>query len=617
MSTPSWKSALPSPPRGAVLREAWMTSYDRPDAALLVEHFLPSLLEMNRAPTQEPRARDVFFGELSTSLERLRGRLTIIASPPRTERTSNQYPWLWRYVDHFMVGVDRRAVQHAKLWAFHWSIGGADHLELYVSSTNLTASAFKGQLQAGWHRLIALGDTSSMVARRSSWGDLERFLKALGSAAGTKAAPRVKRLLRLLDRAECPNDVSFLASIPREKSAARKLARFDATEMHILTPTIGEWTASTLAAWVDDTRPPTSGKLPERRRRFDRIHLKWISSTHEWARGGWALTSAAHEQLQTHGVRIQAIPRAPALTEAHREVDARWAHAKLYLLRSRRRKYLLVTSANWSVSAWGAGKTKPRNFELGVVLDCDWSVLEEYDQPFSPPTTVPFLVDRAREDDLDSSLQWAEASWDGQHIELSVRSSDQTTPITASVTLSDGSDLDEVDVTASEASLGWTDATTTPVRARFMQGPWLLDVDVLDLRTPAAFAETPLPEVDPNLSEGLREAFLLQRYGGPMVEDDSIPGPMRNNMHHANFIPADYTIQAWLAARNGFKVLDRWRDDLANASAESCHRDSVQRDGAALRILYQRRADEAGETPLAVAMRLVAQELAWRHSGES
>ena len=105
MTTPAWKEVLPTPPPGAQLQEAWMTTFDQPGSGLLVEHFLPSLLGLTHSLSQELQERTLFFGELGTTLESLHGRLTVISSPPREEREPSQYPWLWRYVGHFMVGA--------------------------------------------------------------------------------------------------------------------------------------------------------------------------------------------------------------------------------------------------------------------------------------------------------------------------------------------------------------------------------------------------------------------------------------------------------------------------------------------------------------------------------
>jgi hypothetical protein len=158
------------------------------------------------------------------------------------------------------------------------------------------------------------------------------------------------------------------------------------------------------------------------------------------------------------------------------------------------------------------------------------------------------------------------------------------------------------------AELPWEDATHTPLVARFTQADTALEVDVLDLRLPAELWKTPLPEVDPALADALREAFLLQRYGGPVVEADSIPGPgdLRHVVGGAR--PADYSVQAWLDARAGFGIVDSWRAALADAAADPVMLVRVRLDGAALRAIFAGR-----EGPAAA---LVAEEMGWRLAEE-
>jgi hypothetical protein len=47
-----------------------MTSFDQPDAGLLVEHLLPSLLGTSYTLTPEVHECTLFFGELGTALGR-------------------------------------------------------------------------------------------------------------------------------------------------------------------------------------------------------------------------------------------------------------------------------------------------------------------------------------------------------------------------------------------------------------------------------------------------------------------------------------------------------------------------------------------------------------------
>lgn len=593
MSTPDWRDVLPVPPPGGQLLEAWLTSFEDPDAGLLVEYLLPSLLGASHSLSQEVQERALFFGELGTALERLRGRITVISSPPRVVRELSQYPWLWRYVSHFIVGANSRAVQHAKLWAFHWKVGDEELLALHVSSTNLTTSAFKKQIQACWQVSVCLSKRATVNARRP-WGEFVPFLEALGTSAGAVATERLERLITLLGRAECPDDITFVASIPGGKSAARQLKQFEPSEIHVLTPTIGEWNDQAVDSWSTD-----AGVAP------GKLHLKWIATSHPWAKNsGWTLSESAGKALEASGVLIERLPNAARFTEEHREADPRWSHAKLYLLRSRRKRRLLVTSANWSVAAWGAGKTAPHNFELGVLFESEWTNLESIDEPFAPPDTVPFYVDRAdEEEERASTLEWAEASWDGKFLHLSARSLDSTTPITAVVNFSGGAEA-PVSLASGVGALPWKDPERTPLAARFSQGGETLEVDVIDLRPPSDFSKTPLPEVDPALAKVLREAFLLQRYGGPVVDADSIPGLGAASRPIGTAVPTDYSVQAWLDARAAFSVVDSWRDALDEAKSEPLTLERMRQDGEELRALYTRREGPAAS--------LVVEELRWR-----
>jgi hypothetical protein len=597
VSTPDWKDVLPIPPPGGRLHEAWMTSFEQPDAGLLVEHLLPSLLGASHSLSQEIPERTLFFGELGTALEQLHGRITVISSPPRVAREPSQYPWLWRYVSHFRVGAAARAVQHAKLWAFHWKVGDEEQLDLHVSSTNLTPSAYKAQVQAGWQASVRLSERTTVSSRRT-WGELVPFLEALGASAGAVATARLERLITLLGRAECPAEVTFVASIPGNKSAARQLRQFEPSEIHVLTPTIGEWNGRTVEAWSTDV-----GVVP------GKLHLKWIATSHPWAEtSGWALSDAAGKALEASGVQVECLPTEARFTELHRETDPRWSHAKLYLLRSLRKRRLLVTSANWSVAAWGAGKTAPRNFELGVVFDSEWTDLESIGDQFDPPDTVPFYVDRADEDERASILEWAEATWDGKLVQLLARSLDSATSITAVVNFSEGAEV-PVPLVGAAGALPWKDPDHTPLVARFTQGSETLEVDVLDLRRPTEFSNTPLPEVDPALAKALREAFLLQRYGGPIVDADSIPGLGAARRLVGAALPTDYSVQAWLDTRAAFGVVDSWRAARDEAKAEPLMLERVRLDGEELRALYARREGPAAG--------LVVEELRWRIDEEA
>jgi Tyrosyl-DNA phosphodiesterase len=592
VTTPSWNDVLPTPLPGARLQEIWMTSFEQPDAGLMVEHLLPSLLGASYSIVQDVQGRALFFGELCTALEVLHGRITVISSAPRAARDESQYPWLWRYLSHFIVGAEGHATQHAKLWAFHWRAGDKEHLELHISSTNLTASAFKGQLQAGWKVLLPLGDNTTQKAR--TWGELIPFLEALGASAGNVAATRIQRLLGLLSRAKCPPEFTFVASIPGGKSAARQLARFDPSELYILTPTIGEWDKKSLTKWGRDVGIEPSN-----------IHLKWISEKHLWAaNSGWTLSTTTGKVLKECNVQVECLPTIVKLTEEHDAADLRWSHAKLYLLCGRQNK-LLVTSANWSTAAWGAKEISPRNFELGVIFETEWMELEQLGKPFDPPNSVPFYVDSPANESRTSPLGWAEGCWDGESIVLRARSTDLDAPISAIIAFAGGSE-EGTPLVDGAATLPWEDPIHPPLTARYTQGSQTLDIDVIDLRRPSEFAKTPLPEVDPAIARDLREAFLLQRYGGPLVDPDHIPGlSLLRRVSNGNPPPGDYTLKAFIDARAAFGVVDKWRDAIAEAAGDPDVLERVRLDGAELRALYSRRKDEGP------GYELVIDELDW------
>ena len=610
MSQPDWKKALPSPPDDGQLLEAWFTTYEQPDAGLLVEHLLPGLLQLDHALTPEPNERNAYFGELGKALERLRGKLTVISSPSRNrnfkndgeEQTQDQnagrqsapYPWLWRYVSHFTVGAKGPAVQHAKFWAFHWETQEGEFLELHVSSTNLTMSAFKGQIQAGWCTCVELQRKNPTKAGQQGWGDLVSFLDALGDSAGENAKERTDRLVQLLGRVDCPNGIVFVASTPgSEKRGAHALRKLRPNAIHILAPTIGDWNHASISDWAKD-----AGVSPQD------IHLKWIDERHPWT-CGWTLTEKARDEL-CKSVQLNRLKAEDRLHDEHVDGDARWSHAKLYLLRLPRKKKrcLLLTSANWSASAWGAGKDKPRNFELGVLFETDWKWLEEGVKDGLP---APFAAARGRTG--ESRLQWADASWDGERIAIRARSTDTTSPISAEVTFTGGAEESTLLVEGA-ASVPWSDSDRTPLVARISQGCEVLEVDVLDLRPTYEFAKTPLPEVDPAVQKALREAFLLQRYGGPAVDPEPIPGRGGDRWPAGVSAPAtDYAVQAWIESRAAFSVVDKWRAALDEAATEDPRREQVCMDGEELRALFARRED-----PGAL---LVAEELGWRLDEEA
>ena len=192
---------------------------------------------------------------------------------------------------------------------------------------------------------------------------------------------------------------------------------------------------------------------------------------------------------------------------------------------------------------------------------------------------------------------------------LRARSSNLDTPITTLVTFTGSSD-EGLSLVDGVAVMPWKDPEHTPLTARFTQGTQMLAVNVIDLRRPTEFAETPLPEVDPNVAKALREAFLLQRYGGLVVDPETISGLGGADRHPAvGATAANYSVQAWLDARAAFNVVDQWRAALAEAAGDPVLIERVRLDGKELHSLYARRKDPAAG--------LVAEELSWRLDEEA
>jgi hypothetical protein len=132
-----------------------------------------------------------------------------------------------------------------------------------------------------------------------------------------------------------------------------------------------------------------------------------------------------------------------------------------------------------------------------------------------------------------------------------------------------------------------------------------MEVSVIDLRPPKEFSKTPLPEVDPSVAAALRDAFLLERYGGLAVDIESVFGRDGARLPMGGAASAaDYSVQAWLDARAAFGVVDSWQSALDKAKVPPSTVERLWLDGKELRELYARRKGPAAD--------LVVEELGWR-----
>jgi hypothetical protein len=650
----TWESPLLAACPRHRLAAAIFTTYRPADASLLVEHVLPSILGLSRGFTEDADSRALYFGELASRLEGLRGKLTVISSSSTEEGDSFSgrdgaisYPWLWRYVTPFSVGAEGAAVQHAKLWMLHW-IGRSENddaknggpanaaarkvaaikreaLEIVVSSTNLTTFAFKAQMQAGWRVVLPLVSQSTKF-NRNSWGPLAPFLETLGGSAGLNARERTDYFAELLGRCSCPNGVDFVASVPGGESGTRRwgakalgnLAPSNRSPLvvDICTPYVGNWDRTSLAAWCSDIGVDSS-----------QIGLSWIDTRHPWASdesaGAWRMTETALKVLTEEGVCLERLGYPTdgpfsAFHEEHVPVDTRWSHAKFYLLRRGKVRRLLLTSANFSPSAWGAGKRPPRNFELGVLIDGTWPIspcdLRFEDGRHTPYTVVAEAVVTA------SLFSWAAATWDGKKISLLCRS-ETSDPVTASVEFTKPTSRIVVSMTRSKSLLEgqtvWVDALSPPLLARFSAGNEEREVPIIDLRVPSDFEQTPFPEVDPETSEAMRDALLLEAYGGSFVEDGDFGAAKRKNEDSPKGTPgtSDFSVVVFEQARAWFSIVDAWQHHWGKGKDFSEHeRLRLLEDARRLVSIFARKKEDIDQA-VRLPARLVWEELIWRRKG--
>ena len=262
---------------------------------------------------------------------------------------------------------------------------GIEYLELVVSSANLTRAAFKGQIQAAWRACIELRPQGS-ATRLDGWGVLPHFLRELAASAGD--TERLTPFVELLARAECPEGVTFVASVPGTHSrqvlrrtpwgvaGLREIADFGSRPGQQLR-------FSVLSSGRGKPRP--SARWCDRFGGLTRSPRVWSGSTgtiRGRATGRWLLPEATLKALTEAGRHPAPTPPRARRREAtdfftkntdrQTTVGATRRCIRSSGARSRR---LLVTSANFSTAAWGRqnedGKLTIENFELGVCVEQD------------------------------------------------------------------------------------------------------------------------------------------------------------------------------------------------------------------------------------------------------
>jgi hypothetical protein len=640
-----WDSLLHTDaPLGCSLKAALFTTYDRADERLLAEHLLPLLLKLGHEPDGEGAERQYFLVELSQRLERLHDRLVVVSSTVREETTesgeygSGTYGWIWRSIRQLTVGQHRKAVQHAKLWLLHWGAADADgveYLELVVSSANLTSAAFKGQLQAAWRACIELRPQRSET-RLARWGVLPHFLRELAASAGDD--DRLKPFVELLSRADCPEGVAFVASVPGTHSrqvlrrtpwgAAGLRAIIPAGRgtvcVSILSPFVGSWSADALSRWcVSFDGSP------------DRIELVWIDRDHPWARDArWLLPTATLKTLTGAGASLLHLRHesddyegTDIFHEEHRPADDRWCHAKVYSFKRGTSRRLLVTSANFSTSAWGSesrdGELTIANFELGVCVEqAAWQRFEDLElfEDENDAATVSELSSHS-----EGFIPWAQAVWDGKHVFVDCRCNakgeidGKINSVGEWITITNWTV--GTDDRLRSAQVSWVDAKRPPSLVLLICEQETLSVAVFDERPTAERENSVLPEVDENVAQTMRDELLFEQYGGCIASDDGgEEATGGDNDPDAEYEsdgigrPDSYAVPAFVLARQHLGVVDNWADQVERSATRGTaefERKMLRRDGELLIEAFKRQADR-DDKKRAIGAKLAAEELILR-----
>lgn len=647
-----WESLLRTDaPSGSALKAGLFTTYDRADERLLVEHLFPLLLKLSREPDGERAERPYFLLELDERLKQLHDKLVVVSSTVREEPSESEesesgtYGWIWRSIRQLTVGKDRKAVQHAKLWLLHWGASGEDgveHLEIVVSSANLTRSAFKGQLQAAWRACVELHPKGSQ-ARLDGWGILPQFLRSLGESAGDNA--HFDFFVALLGRAECPAGVSSVGSVPgtHTRQALRRipwgaagLAKIappgrGAVSVSVLSPFIGSWNKDALTRWCS----AFSGS-PQR------LSLVCIDNDHPWARSGWILPSTTLKTLSAAGCTLLRLRHEPddaketdVFHAEHRPADDRWSHAKVYCFRRGNSHRLLVTSANFSAAAWGSegrdGELRIKNFELGVCVEqALWPLdhLEAFEDHHDV-ATVPELQRRS-----SSFITWGRAAWDGKSIAVECRCEGDRV---LEGQIRSGCDWVEItnwilaDHGLRTAHVAWTDADRMPSLVQLRIEQEIVCIAVFDGRPWTERKNSAPPEVDEDLVQTMRDELLFEHYGGRTASavDDEVEESEESGADIPETDSADieeaagtgrsdsYAVPAFVLARQHLGVVDNWADQVKRVAKHDTgefERQMLRRDGEMLIAAFERQAarDFKKGPERIIGARLAAEELTLR-----
>lgn len=618
---PDWlESILVTPGRtNRPLLAAFITTFDPPQAEVLVQDLLPAWLELTNSYVDEGADKLRFYAELEDGLKRLRGRFTIVSSMGAQEQSG--HGWIWRYISRLQIGFKRAAVQHAKLWMFHRAGGEGEPqtLEVIVSSQNLTENGFRDQIQAGWRCIIPLLD-EPVAHRKGSWGVLPSFLDELRQACGPGGARTVPYWQELLLRAVCPKGATFVASVPGRHptkpapgeaawgvAGLRLLGGSRGRSLTTMAPTIGHWNVASLKKWAQIAGLSDFS-----------LSIAWVEPAHPWA-SHWQLNEATNSTLNSCNVSWLRLPlprgmhrwRSP-LCDEHKQGDTRWSHAKLYELGSNAAPQLLCTSANFSRAAWGDPcddeSIEIDNFELGVAIPAHAGLSGlPCNQEFVRATCLVEF-----EKPTDQPIAWMAAQWDGQSLRIETR-------------LTEGVHLeDRVGVKGSKKMkfeglllpamrngkllLSWPSAIRgVPLRAKLTTTDGHeCDVAVEDLR-PVESSEWLCNAGTPEEMQDAADQMLEEKYD--FFDDTRSVPPQGKDLGGAPS-GASYAVAAYEDSRRRFATIDHWIEIIGKADLTM--RGDILSDGERIAERWAAVALKENRGGIAKSAALAAEELRGR-----
>lgn len=546
-----WSSPIPTQPENANLVAALWTSYRPVSPEFLAGDVLPQLVGIVRRENEDMESREWFIAEAMQALAPLKGKLTVITSPPISIANSQTDAWLWHYVTPFTVGNNGPCTQHAKLWLFHWESknleqsgksfrdNAKEFLQITVSSTNLTPDAFKNQIQGGWSITLPIKRTGPKPTE-NTLDTLVKFLSDLGTAA--KCMERVDYWNSLIDRTLPPENIKFIASIPGKPSPLTQWPIQKTSKLWILTPFIGQWDSYSLDVWKKAICKKEAT-----------INLLWPDKSHRWVgkidnegEANWQIPGKSVAALLGQDECLRKLPEMPVFNGGN-ENDKRWGHLKLYKLDNG----LLVGSHNWSLSAWGLpkGNRYPKNFELSVfipdaLMPCDLRLNKLRLKDIRICQEEPQNPER-------HWLSWAQAQWNGDFLQIEWKA---TEPVT--VAWHDGTQWQHVKaMNTNILSVPISDTDKAPRLVKFAI------INSIDDEVSIAVADIRSGDDLPvGVSSSIAEKadlILLEKYGGPQAESANYQARKKTGADNES---ADYRTQWLISSRRWSRVVDKWRE---------------------------------------------------------